>query len=54
MGEPALTSYTCKLDDAQAAQLEAYLLERDYEVRAVPHTRFAGHRNKLNINFYVI
>jgi ribonuclease HIII len=52
MGEPALTSYTCKLDDAQAAQLEAYLLERDYEMRAVPHTRFAGHRNKLNVNFY--
>ncbi len=52
MGEPALTSYTCKLDDAQAAQLEAYLLGRDYEMRAVPHTRFAGHRNKLNVNFY--
>jgi len=52
MGEKALTSYTCKLDDEQAAQLEAYLLERDYEMREVPHTRFAGHRDKLNVNFY--
>lgn len=52
MGEAALTSYTCKLDDEQAAQLEAYLLERDYEMREVPHTRFAGHRDKLNVNFY--
>jgi ribonuclease HIII len=52
MAEKALTSYTCKLDDEQAALLEAYLLERDYEMRAVPHTRFAGHRNKLNVNFY--
>ena len=52
MAEKALTSYTCKLDDTQAAQLEAYLLERDYEMRTVPHTRFAGHRNQLNVNFY--
>ena len=52
MGEAALTSYTCKLTDEQAAQLEAYLLERDYEMREVPHTRFAGHRDKLNVNFY--
>ncbi len=52
MAEKALTSYTCKLDDTQAAQLEAYLLERDYEMREVPHTRFAGHRNQLNVNFY--
>ena len=52
MGEAALTSYTCKLTDEQAAQLEAHLLERDYEMRKVPHTRFAGHRDKLNVNFY--
>ena len=51
MGEAALTSYTCKLDDEQAALLEAHLLERDYEMREVPHTRFAGHRDKLNVNF---
>jgi ribonuclease HIII len=52
MAEKALTSYTCKLDDTQAAQLEAYMVERDYEMREVPHTRFAGHRDKLNVNFY--
>ena len=52
MAEPVLNSYTCKLDDEQAAQLEAYLVARDYEMREVPHTRFAGHRNKLNVNFY--
>lgn len=52
MGEAVLTSYTCKLTAEQAAQLEAYLLERDYEMREVPHTRFAGHRDKLNVNFY--
>jgi ribonuclease HIII len=52
MAEKALTLYTCKLDDEQAAQLEAYLVERNYEMREVPHTRFAGHRDKLNVNFY--
>jgi ribonuclease HIII len=52
MGEATLTSYTCKLTDEQATQLEAHLLERDYEMREVPHTRFAGHRDKLNVNFY--
>ena len=52
MGEATLTSYTCKLSDEQAAQLEEHLLERDYEMREVPHTRFAGHRDKLNVNFY--
>ena len=52
MAEAALTSYTCKLDDEQAALLEAYLVERGYEMREVPHTRFAGHRDKLNVNFY--
>ena len=53
MGEAALTSYTCKLDDEQAALLEAHLVERGYEMREVPHTRFAGHRDKLNVNFYI-
>ena len=52
MGEATLTSYTCKLDDEQAALLEAHLVERGYEMREVPHTRFAGHRDKLNVNFY--
>ena len=52
MAEKALTSYTCKLDDEQAALLEAYLREHPFEMREVPHTRFAGHRDKLNVNFY--
>ena len=52
MGEAALTSYTCKLTDEQAALLEAHLVERGYEMREVPHTRFAGHHDKLNVNFY--
>jgi len=52
MAEKTLTSYTCKLTEQQAAQLEAYLLAHDYEMREVPHTRFAGHRDKLNVNYY--
>ena len=52
MAERALNSYTCKLTEDQAAQLEAHLLSHNYEMRTVPHTRFAGHREKLNVNFY--
>ena len=52
MAERVLNSYTCKLTEEQAAQLEAHLLSHNYEMRAVPHTRFAGHREKLNVNFY--
>ena len=42
MAERALNSYTCKLTEDQAAQLEAHLLSHNYEMRTVPHTRFAG------------
>ena len=52
MAERARNSYTCKLTEDQAAQLEAHLLSHNYEMRTVPHTRFAGHREKLNVNFY--
>jgi len=52
MAEKALTSYTCKLTEVQAALLETHLLANNYEMRAVPHTRFAGHRDKLNVNYY--
>jgi ribonuclease HIII len=52
MAEKTLTSYTCKLTEEQAAQLEAYLLGPDFEMRGIPHTRFAGHRDKLNVNYY--
>ena len=52
MAEKNLTSYTCKLTEEQAVQLETHLLAHDYEMREVPHTRFAGHRDKLNVNYY--
>jgi ribonuclease HIII len=47
-----LTSYTCKLTDAQAATLEAYLRSHDYESRQVPYARFAGSKKDLNVVFY--
>jgi ribonuclease HIII len=47
-----LTSYTCKLTDAQAATLEAYLRAHDYESRQVPYARFAGSKKDLNVVFY--
>ena len=52
MAERALTSYTCKLAKEQASLLEEYLLAHGFEMRKIPHTRFAGHREKLNVNFY--
>ena len=52
MGSSSLTSYTCKLTEEQAAQLEAHLRAGSFEMREIPHTRFAGHREKLNVNFY--
>jgi len=39
-----LTSYTCKLTDAQAAALKALLQERNYKFRDVPYARFAGEK----------
>jgi ribonuclease HIII len=47
-----LTSHTCKLTDAQAKALEAYLREHDYEFREVPYARFAAANDKLNVVFY--
>jgi ribonuclease HIII len=47
-----LTSYTCKLTDAQATALAAYLRAHDYESRQVPYARFAGARKDLNVVFY--
>ncbi len=47
-----LTSYTCKLNDAQAASLEAYLRAHDFEFRTVPYARYAGARKDLNAVFY--
>jgi ribonuclease HIII len=47
-----LTSHTCKLNDAQAAALETYLRENNFEFRDVPYTKFAGAKDKLNVVFY--
>ena len=46
-----LTSHTCKLDDAQAAALEAHLRENSFKPREVPYARFAGEKDKLNVVF---
>ena len=48
----ALTSYTCKLSDGQAAALQAYLQAHDFRPRQVPYARFAGEKDKLNVVFY--
>ena len=47
-----LTSYTAKLNDAQATALEQYLRANDYVFRDVPYARFAGEKNKTNVVFY--
>jgi ribonuclease HIII len=47
-----LTSYTCKLDDAQAAALQAHLRDASFKPREVPYARFAGEKDKLNVVFY--
>lgn len=47
-----LTSYTCKLDDAQAGVLKKLLEEQHYEFREVPYARFAAEKNKTNVVFY--
>ncbi|MDB6028106.1 MAG: Ribonuclease [Verrucomicrobiales bacterium] len=47
-----LTSYTAKLNDAQAAALEQYLRANDFVFRDVPYARFAGEKNKTNVVFY--
>jgi ribonuclease HIII len=47
-----LTSHTCKLTDAQAETLKAYLGAHDFEFREVPYARFAGAKKDLNAVFY--
>ena len=46
------TSYTVKLDEAQAKALEAYLRAHDFEFRTVPYARFAGAKKDINVVFY--
>jgi ribonuclease HIII len=52
MEKPPLTSHTCKLTAPQAEALHAHLRENGFEFRAVPYTRFAGAKDKLNVVFY--
>jgi ribonuclease HIII len=50
--KPPLTSYTCKLTDAQADALKKHLKENNFEFREIPYARFAGAKDKLNVVFY--
>ena len=50
--QPPLTSYTCKLSDAQAAALEKHLRQNDFKFRQVPYARFSGEKEKTNVVFY--
>jgi len=47
-----LTSYTCKLNDEQAAALQSYLKEHAFKFRTVPYARFAAEKDKTNVVFY--
>jgi ribonuclease HIII len=47
-----LTSHTCKLSDAQAATLKAYLDAHNFRPRAVPYARFAAEDDQVNVTFY--
>src|SRR5690349_15892673 len=47
-----LTSHTCKLSDAQAAALKAWLQDHHYKFREVPYARFAAEKEKTNLVFY--
>lgn len=47
-----LTSYTCKLTDAQATALKAWLEAHHYQFREVPYARFAAEKEKTNMVFY--
>ena len=47
-----MTSYTCKLTEAQAKTLEVYLRDNHFEPRTVPYARFGGAKNDVNIVFY--
>src|SRR5262250_3396022 len=48
----ALTSYTCKLTDAQASALRQLIEAQNYRFREVPYARFAAEKDKVNVVFY--
>ncbi len=47
-----LSSYTCKLTDAQAEALQDWLRAHHYKFREVPYARFAAEKDKTNLVFY--
>ena len=47
-----LTSYTCKLTDAQADRLKSWIEQSGFRPREVPYARFAGEKDKVNVVFY--
>jgi ribonuclease HIII len=47
-----LTSYTCKLSEAQGEALKGYLQGHGFEFREVPYARFAAVKKEVNIVFY--
>lgn len=49
---PPLTTYTCKLTEAQGKDLERWVRRHDFEFREVPYTRFAAARDKLTVALY--
>ena len=49
---PELTSYSVRIDDAQAARLRGDLEARGFSFREVPHARFGATRGKLQVTLY--
>src|SRR5689334_9240398 len=47
-----ISSYTNKLTQGQAKELEWYLRENQFEPRTVPYARFAGAKRDVNVVFY--
>ncbi len=47
-----LTSHTCKLTEAQASALRAYLDDRNFIFREVPHAAFSAANKEVNATFY--
>ena len=52
MDAKPLTSYTCKLTDAQAGALRGWLEGHVGKFRPVPFARFAAEKDKTNVVFY--
>lgn len=47
-----ITSYTCKLSDAQAEALRTWLQDHGYKFREVPYARFGAEKDKTGVVFY--